>query len=102
MTRNLRIAVALLGLLLTAPSVSSLGQEPKAAPAQPKAKAPSQLDKLMRKKLQHSQKVLEGVALNDLEMVAEHARELMTISKAVEFQAVKTRAYELNSNRFRR
>jgi hypothetical protein len=57
---------------------------------------------LMRRKLAQSQKVLEGVAVNDFEKIAAGAEELIAISKEAEWQALKTPRYELYSNEFRR
>ena len=39
------------------------------------------LRKFMRQKLEHSQKVLEGLALEDFAMIAENARELKELSE---------------------
>ena len=58
--------------------------------------------KLMRRKLAQSQKVLEGVALNDFKMIQRHAEELIEISKKAEWRVLKTPAYEVYSNDFRR
>jgi len=77
-------------LLLAIPVMSSHGED-KAA-----------LKKLMTKKLENAQKVLEGLAINDYDMVAKHADELIQISKAAEFRVLKTPQYEMNSNDFRR
>ena len=57
---------------------------------------------LMRKKLKHSQKVLEGIAVADYEVISQNADELIQISKALEWNVVKTPRYELHSNEFRR
>src|SRR5262249_5052593 len=60
------------------------------------------VSELMRKKLQHAQKVLEGIAVNDFEKIIEHADGLMQISKEVEWKVLKTPRYEVQSNDFRR
>ncbi|MCS6852975.1 MAG: hypothetical protein NZ700_17595 [Gemmataceae bacterium] len=57
---------------------------------------------LMKKKLLHAQKVLEGIALNDHETIARNAEELMRISQAVEWRVLKSPQYEVHSNEFRR
>jgi hypothetical protein len=57
---------------------------------------------LMKKKLQHSQKVLEGIATNDFDAIAKNADELIIISKAAEWTVLKTPEYEMYSNDFRR
>jgi hypothetical protein len=57
---------------------------------------------LMRKKLQQSQKVLEGLVLNDFDKIVQHADELILISKETEFKVMKTPKYELYTDEFRR
>jgi hypothetical protein len=64
----------------------------------PKTKAAE----LMRKKLEQSQKVLEGIALNDFDKIVQHADELILISKETEFKVVKSPKYELYTDEFRR
>jgi cytochrome c556 len=63
---------------------------------------PSKTAELMRKKLKHSQGVLEGIALNDVDKIAENADQLITISHQAEWVVVKTPQYELFSNQFRK
>jgi hypothetical protein len=57
---------------------------------------------LMRKKLAHSQKVLEGIALNNFDEISRSAEELILISKAVEWKVINSPQYEVQSNGFRR
>lgn len=57
---------------------------------------------LMRKKLEYSQKLLEGIALNDFDKIARNADELIAVSKLAEWRVLKTPQYELHSNDFRR
>jgi hypothetical protein len=57
---------------------------------------------LMKRKLEQSQKVLEGVALNDFDKITKHAEELIAISKEAEWKVLKTPRYELYSTDFRR
>ncbi|MBI1917428.1 MAG: hypothetical protein HYS12_22230 [Planctomycetes bacterium] len=64
--------------------------------------AAEKTETLMKRKLQHSQKVLEGVAVQDFKMIERHADELIQISKLAEWRAFKTPAYEVYSNDFRR
>ena len=59
-------------------------------------------DNLMRKKLDHSQKVLEGIATNDFDKISRNADELIAVSKLAEWRVLKTPQYELHSNDFRR
>jgi hypothetical protein len=63
---------------------------------------PSKTAELMRKKLKHSQGVLEGIALNDFDKIADNADQLITISHQAEWLVVKTPQYELFSNQFRK
>jgi hypothetical protein len=73
-------------------------------PIEDKATPPNgdAMTRLMRKKLEHAQKLLEGIAINDLKKVDENAGELMTLSKVAEFRALKTLDYERHTNDFRR
>src|SRR5208283_2136308 len=62
-------------------------------------KKADQLDKkkiaaLMQRKLEQSQKVLQGVALGDFDMIAKHAEQLNDISKVAEWRVIKTPRYE--------
>jgi hypothetical protein len=63
---------------------------------------PTRTQELMRKKLKHSQAVLEGIALNDFDKIADNADELITISQKAEWVVVKSPTYELYSNQFRK
>ena len=78
---------------LVLPALGSRGEEPK-----------SDKDKvgLMRKKLEYSQKVLEGITTQDFKMILANAEELIAISKETEWKVVKTTKYEVHSNDFRR
>jgi hypothetical protein len=66
------------------------------------AEQPKGAKELMQKKLANSQKVLEGIALNDFDKIGTHAGELIEISKAAEWKVVKSPQYEVYSNEFRR
>jgi hypothetical protein len=72
-------------------------REGRAAPQNREA-----VSELMHNKLRHAQKVLEGVAVNDFDMIAKHAEELVLLSKKAEWMVFKTPKYELRSNEFRR
>jgi cytochrome c556 len=63
---------------------------------------PSKTAELMRKKLKHAHAILEGIALNDFDKIADNADGLITISQQAEWVVVKTPQYELFSNRFRK
>jgi len=80
----------LVALLVCSPLSARYEAEPKA------------IDILMKKKLEQSQLVLAGIALNDFDKVSKGATELIQISKAVEWKILKTPEYEVYSNDFRR
>jgi hypothetical protein len=65
-------------------------------------KTPKRVSELMRKKLEHSQKILEGIAVNDSKVIAQKADDLIDLSKQVEWRVFKTPQYEIHSNEFRR
>jgi gamma-glutamylcysteine synthetase len=57
---------------------------------------------LMIEKLQHAQKLLEGIALAKYDKIERHAEELIRISKTAEWLAHKAPRYEKFSNDFQR
>jgi hypothetical protein len=57
---------------------------------------------LMRRKLECSQKILEALTLNDLNLAAKQAEELLKIRKDPAFKVWKTREYELFGDEFTR
>lgn len=89
MQRLSNLVVVLVFALVT-PLLSSHAQEGKAIKA------------LMTRKLENSQKVLEGLATNDFDKIAKHAEDLIQISKTADWKVVKTPQYEVFSNDFRR
>ena len=56
----------------------------------------------MRKKLTHSQKVLEGIAVGDFKLIENNAEELIVISKKASWKVLNTPSYEMFGNEFRR
>jgi hypothetical protein len=64
--------------------------------------APSKVARLMQRKLQRAQKVLEGVAVKDFDLITKNAQELIEISKEAQWRVLKTNAYEMYSKDFRR
>jgi hypothetical protein len=63
---------------------------------------PTKVEGLMQRKLARAQKVLEGIATKDFDMIARNAEELIAISKEAEWKVITTPRYELYSNEFRR
>lgn len=56
----------------------------------------------MRKKLEASQSVLEGLAVEDFDMIALGARQLKTTSAAAEFMVINDPMYSQHADEFRR
>jgi hypothetical protein len=96
MNRKVRFVLTLLALFAVVPSLSGHDSKDK------RGVEPKKVSELMRKKLEYAQKVLEGIALNDFNKIAEQAGELIEVSKATEWRVVKTPQYEVHSNQFRR
>jgi len=63
-------------------------------------KTPLQL--FMRKKLEATQKVMEGLVVEDYEMIAQGAKQLKAISAAADFVVVKEAMYTQHADEFRR
>lgn len=56
----------------------------------------------MRQKLAYSQKVLEGITMDDLEMVVKNSQELSLLSRETTWQVLQTPEYLQRSIEFRR
>ena len=91
MKKNLITAAAVLVMAVGVPMAPGHGQESDKA-----------FKALMMRKLTNSEKILEGLTLNDFDKVSKHAEDLIDIGKAAQFRALKTPDYELYSNQFRR
>jgi hypothetical protein len=59
-------------------------------------------DTIMKKKLEHAQKLLEGIAVRDYDLIEKNADSLMLLSKKAEFLVLKTPDYTMYSDDFRR
>lgn len=80
-----------------APDGANNGQ----APAASKAKA-DDVSAFMQLKLRHSQKVLEGVVMEDFEMIAANAQQLALLTQDENWQVLQTPAYRRYSDEFAR
>jgi hypothetical protein len=89
MSKSRFFYLAALAFVAAIPGMSGHAQDPK-------------LRDLMYKKLTSSQKILEGIAIKDFEKISAGADDLILISKAAEWQVIKSPQYELHSNDFRR
>jgi hypothetical protein len=58
--------------------------------------------KFMRPKLEHAQRVLEGLTLDDHQLVAQHAKSLLSLSEAAEWQVLPSPDYVRYSADFQR
>jgi hypothetical protein len=63
---------------------------------------PDGVEGLMRRKLDRSQKVLEGIATGNLKQVAKNSEELIALSKEAGWRVLRTPRYELYSDEFQR
>ncbi len=63
---------------------------------------PDQVAIFMRAKLGHSQNVLEGLALEDFDLIARGAHDLALASQASSWQVLQTEDYARQSSEFRR
>lgn len=98
MKRAVMVLIALI-MLVIQPLVIGLGQEPD--------KKIEELDKnkvsaLMQRKLTEAQKVLQGVAMGDFDMISKHAEQLDDISKLAEWRVIRTPRYDVFSGEFQR
>lgn len=60
------------------------------------------VEKFMQQKLKHSQSIMEGLCIEDFEMIASNAKKLSALSKAADWDAIKTPEYAILSSEFRR
>lgn len=97
--RRLILVIVLLVLLVAVLGPIILGFGAQAAPPPPKA---DDVSALMQKKLTHSQKLLEGIALADFEKISEQTRDLQGVAQQAQFMVLKTPQYELHANDFKR
>ena len=72
------------------------------AVAQEPAPRPDAVADFMRAKLGHAQRVLEGLSLEDFDLVARGAQELAIASQASSWQVLQTEEYARQSTEFRR
>jgi hypothetical protein len=61
-----------------------------------------EMSELMNRKLEHAQKILDGVSRNDFDRIVRNADDLIALSNQQEWMVLKTSTYELYSNSFRR
>lgn len=69
---------------------------------EPKRIAPNQSAAFMRLKLEHSQKVLEGLTLEDFELTAKHAQQIALLTEDETWKVFQTLEYRHHSAEFQR
>ncbi len=98
--RKATIILTALALAVAIPIRGGRGVEPER-----KAKAKRADDKvsdLMRRKVEHSQKLLGAITLNEFGEVVRHGEALLRLSEQAEWQVIKTPRYVKFSDDFRR
>jgi hypothetical protein len=68
---------------------------------QPKEIQPNRVGSFMHAKLEHAQKVLSGLALEDYDLIAENSQALSLLSLESSWQVLQTASYVQHSNDFR-
>lgn len=86
-----RLSIAIVGWMAMAGSVSMVSAAEKDV-----------IDVFMRAKLQHSQKVLEGLTTEDFSVVAKHSQAMALLSQDQQWQVLQTPEYLQRSVEFRR
>jgi len=98
-----RAVVALgVGCLVTALLVARSEHRAAVAQVADTAPQPDQVAAFMRAKLAHSQNVLEGLSLEDFDLIARGAHDLSLASQASSWQVLQTEDYVRHSAEFRR
>jgi hypothetical protein len=90
--RRAKLILAIAALLVPLATLGGHGDEPKK----------DKVSDFMQKKLKASQSILEGITTNDAKKVSDNGEDLIALSKEAEWKVLKTNAYELYSNDFRR
>ena len=70
--------------------------------ADPQPPTPNHVANFMRLKLDHAQKILEGIVLEDYEKIDKQAQHLSLLSQAASWQVLQTPEYLQHSGEFRR
>lgn len=111
MVRRYSLLVAVVGGLLgltwwlSAPASNADDQVAPAVKEQAEKKPGNRkvaMKTFMRKKLESSQSILEGLALEDFELIGKGAKQLMTTSAAAEFMVINDPLYTEQADEFRR
>ncbi|WP_425615172.1 hypothetical protein NA78x_005072 [Anatilimnocola sp. NA78] len=99
-----RLLSKLMGCLVLAAAMlpaADLFAQAKAKPRIMDENEPA-ISKFMRAKLEHSQKLIESLALEDYEKMAKSAQEMSLLTRAEQWQLLQTPDYLYESDSFRR
>jgi len=88
MTNKTSILIAAVSVIL----IGAAAQPPKATPAK----------EFMREKLEHSQKVLEGITMEDYQLILVHSQKLSAMSQNSDWKMFRNPEYLEHSTSFRR
>ena len=99
--RKLTFLAALALPMAVLPALSGPGQG-RAKGERPQKPDPKKVKELMRRKLVDSQKILEGISLNDFKLISKHADDLVQITKDPGWMADKTQRHKVFTDEFRR
>jgi len=106
MNRFFILLIATLMIALVADSAMSdppkVAQKPADKPAQKDETKPAKVMPLMQLKLEKSKKILEGLALEDYELIGKNARSLKLLSLEAGWKVIQTDEYATQSRDFRR
>ena len=92
-----RLLALLLVMMCVLPCLERANSDP---PEQ--QRRPTKLSPLMRLKLEKSKEILEGLALEDFELIGKNARSLKLLSMESGWNVIQTKEYETQSRDFRR
>jgi hypothetical protein len=96
-----KLKTVALGLLVALIAFAGSGTGIESKADEKKDNKKETVSDLMQKKLKYSQKILEGIALNDFDTIAKYADEVVLVSRDAEWKVVKSPRYELFSDEFR-
>jgi hypothetical protein len=102
MKRLILISGIVSAVLLTLPLASSPAQQkPREKPDKP-PKVEAKTSEIMKLKLKHAQRLLEGIALSDFDIIRDNGKDLLALSHKAEWRVFPTPAYLRHSNEFQR
>ena len=97
MNKRWPLVVILLGLApLTLLTKLGVGEEPA------DDTRPNQVAKFMRAKLEHAEKLLEGLTTEDYDLLVKESQALVLLSQSADWQVLQTADYAAESSEFRR